>query len=268
MILTGLIGHPVTQSLSARIHAHWRTQQGITGHYEAIDIMPGKVRDGVLDLIHKGFIGLNVTVPHKVEALAVCDTLSPEAVQIGAVNTLHFKKGKIEGHNTDSYGFVMGLAAHAKACAGKEAVVLGSGGAARAVIHGIASLGISKIRVVARRAEAAQDLMSIAPITFVPWEERAGALAGAGLLVNTTSLGMTGKEPLDLDITTLSCDAVVCDIVYKPLMTVLLSAAQAQGHPIVTGLPMLCHQAARAFEIWHGVLPPVTRALEQNLMAG
>jgi shikimate dehydrogenase len=263
-IRIGLIGHPVAQSPSPRIHAHWMAQHAIAGAYEAVDVPPGGVRDAVQALAGKGFIGLNVTVPHKVEALGVCDDTSHTARSIGAVNTLLMRGGRIYGENTDSYGFSAALPPLGPA----PALVLGAGGAARGGVHALAALGVPEIRVAARRPEAIEALRPIAPVTPAPWPAPAWALADIGLLVNTTSLGMAGQPPLPVDLTPLPHPAIVCDIVYKPLYTDLLLNAAARGNPVVTGIGMLLHQAARAFALWHGLTPAVTPALERAVLAG
>jgi len=220
----------------------------------------------------RGFAGCNLTVPHKQAALAVVDAVDAVAARIGAVNTVIVRRdGTLEGRNTDAFGFRENLRAaqpHWRAGAG-PAVVLGAGGAARAVVAALLDDGAPEIRLVNRSRDHAATLAAdlAGPITVLDWQHRAEALAGAALLVNTTSLGMTGQPPLDIALAALPQAAVVNDIVYAPLETPLLAAARRRGHAVVDGLGMLLHQARPAFAAWFGVMPDVTAALRDAMVS-
>jgi shikimate dehydrogenase len=213
-----------------------------------------------------------VTLPHKEAALAAADHPDEAATTIGAANTLWLDDtGLLHASNTDAYGFMTHLAAEAPDWnKGKRpVVVLGAGGAARAILHGLIEAGATKILLANRtkgRAKALAEGFG-ASVSAIPWEERSGALAGCGLLVNATSLGMTGKPPLAIDLSALPADAIVADIVYSPLETPLLAAARARGNRIVDGLGMLLHQAVPGFERWFGVRPEVTPELRAHVVA-
>lgn len=268
-IRTGVIGHPIGHSLSPAIHRHWMGVYQIDGAYDPIDLVPGEVLVRAAELLDPdkgGYAGLNVTVPHKAAIMGLCDALTPEARAIGAANTLLMDGGVMVGYNTDAYGFMTSLTAGAPGFdprAGR-AVVLGAGGAARAVAHALTTAGVPELCVVNRSRDKAE---AIPGARAENWVNRDAALRGANLLVNTTSLGMAGKPPLELDLGALPRQAVVCDIVYAPLMTGLLTRARARGNRVVTGIGMLLHQAAGAFEVWHGVRPAVTRELEALVLA-
>ncbi len=260
--LAGVMGWPVAHSLSPRLHGYWLERHNIDGAYLPLPVRPEAFADAVRALAALGFRGANLTIPHKQAALALCDSLDPAAERIGAVNTLVFKDGNIHGRNSDAFGFIENLRQGAPSWRAEAApaVVLGAGGAARAVIVSLLDAGAREVRLCNRtpaRAEALARDMS-GPVAWVPWEARAAALSGAGLLVNTTSLGMTGQEALDLDLDDLPTSALVADIVYSPLETDLLRRARARGHAVVDGLGMLLHQARPGFEAWFGVMPEVT----------
>lgn len=276
--MAGVIGWPVEHSLSPRVHGYWLKKHNIAGDYVRLSAPPEDFETIVWKAAAEGFRGANVTVPHKEKAAALCARLDPAAEAMGAVNTLVFEPGGvIAGLNTDGYGFMQNLRAGAPGwSARRPAAVLGAGGAARAVCHALKDAGCGEIRIINRtlaRAEALAD--SLGGGTVYAWEDRAAALKGAGLLVNTTTLGMTaapalepGLEPaLEIDMSALPKDAVVTDIVYTPLETPLLAAAQRRGLTAVDGLGMLLHQAAPGFEAWFGVKPEVDEALRAHLMA-
>jgi len=260
--LAGVMGWPVGHSLSPRLHGYWLERHEIDGAYLPLPVRPEAFPDAVRSLAALGFRGANLTIPHKQAALALCDTLDGAARRIGSVNTLIFADGQILGRNSDAFGFIENLRQGAPAwrADAAPAVVLGAGGAARAVIVALLDAGVNEIRLCNRtlaRAEAlAHDLNG--PVVCVPWADRAGALSGAGLLVNATSLGMTGQETLDLALDDLPAAALVTDIVYTPLETDLLRRARARGQGVVDGLGMLLHQARPGFEAWFGVTPEVT----------
>jgi shikimate dehydrogenase len=267
-----VIGWPVAHSCSPVIHRYWLKLYGLDGAYEMEAVRPEEIGDFLHSLGQRGYAGANVTLPHKEAALAAADRPDEAATAIGAANTLWLDdRGLLHASNTDAYGFMTHLAAEAPDWnKGKRPVmVLGAGGAARAILHGLLEAGASKILLLNRtedRAEAlAQNFGS--RVSVVPWEDRNKALAGCGLLVNATSLGMTGKPPLDLDLSALPKDATVADIVYSPLETPLLAAAKARGSRIVDGLGMLLHQAVPGFERWFGVRPEVTPELRAYVAA-
>jgi shikimate dehydrogenase len=264
--LAGVIGWPVGHSRSPRLHGFWLEQYAIDGAYVPLPVAPEAFERVFRSLPRMGFRGANVTVPHKETALALADRVDPVARRIGAVNTLVIDAdGAVEGRNTDAFGFIENLRQRVSGFSARNrtAVVLGAGGAARAVVAALLDDGCPEIRLVNRRLERAESLAADlgGPVRPVAWAERAGALDRAGLLVNTTTLGMTGQSPLALDLTALPVDAVVNDIVYVPLETDLLRQARARGNPVVDGLGMLLHQARPGFAAWFGVMPAVTDAL-------
>jgi shikimate dehydrogenase len=231
----------------------------------------GEVAAALARLIDEGFAGCNVTVPHKEAALAAADEASEIATTIGAANTLVFRQGRIRADNSDAFGFLQNLAEGAPGWSAREgpAVVLGAGGAARAVLVALAEAGAPEIRLLNRTLSRAETLAGELPgnISVRPLED-ATAFKDANLLVNTTALGMTGQPALDLDLAALPRDALVNDIVYTPLETPLLAAAKARGNPTVDGLGMLLHQARPGFEAWFGRAPEVTPELRAHVLAG
>ena len=271
-IKAGVIGWPIAHSLSPRLHGYWLDQQGIAGTYQALPVQPEQLAESLTEFVDQGYAGLNVTVPHKETVMVHLDEISDAARRIGAVNTLVFEDGVMKGSNTDGFGFMENLkAGHAGFDASRgPAVVLGAGGAARAVVAALTDAGVPEIRLLNRtrdRAEAlAEDLSG--PITVGDWDVRHEALDGAALLVNTTTLGMTGKPPLELMLDDLPRDALVNDIVYAPLQTGLLAGATARGNPVVDGIGMLLHQARPGFAAWFGVEPQVTDGLRAHVLAG
>lgn len=271
--VAGVIGWPVAHSLSPQLHGYWLRKYRIDGAYVPLAVHPEHVRDAIAALPKLGLVGANVTVPHKEAALAAADRVSPEAQRIGAVNTLVVDaEGRIEGRNTDAFGFAENLKASVAgwSIAGAVAVVVGAGGAARAVVDALLEGGAAEVRLVNRSRERAATLAAAyghRPLVH-PWVEREAALAGASLLVNTTTLGMTGHPPLPLALDALPAEAVVCDIVYVPLLTPLLAAAEARGLRTVDGLGMLLHQARAGFAAWFGIEPEVTDDLRAFVLAG
>lgn len=275
--VAGVMGWPVEHSLSPRLHGFWLAEHGIDGVFVPLPVRPENFADALRALPKLGFVGASVTLPHKEAALTLADEVDAQARRIGAVNTLIVRPdGGVLGRNTDAFGFMESLRESAprwRADAG-AAVVLGAGGAARAVVAALSEAGVSEIRVVNRTIERARELArAMAPATkgaviARPWAERAAALAGAALVVNTTSLGMQGQPPLDLDLAPLPAAATVADIVYAPLETPLLKAARARGLAGVDGLGMLLHQGRPAFAAWFGVEPTVTPALRAAVLEG
>ncbi len=267
-----VIGWPVAHSRSPVIHRYWLKLHGLDGAYELEEVRPEKIGGFLKGLGQHGYVGGNVTLPHKEAALAAADRPDQAATTIGAANTLWLDdKGLLHATNTDAYGFMTHLAAEAPDWnEGKRpVVVLGAGGAARAILHGLIEAGATKI-LLANRTEGRANALAqgfAASVSVIPWEERSRALAGCGLLINATSLGMTGKPALDIDLAALPADAIVADIVYSPLETKLLAAAGARGNRIVDGLGMLLHQAVPGFERWFGVRPEVTPELRAHVVA-
>lgn len=269
--IAGVIGWPVAHSLSPRLHGYWLQTLGIDGAYVPLPVAPENISDALRALPKLGFAGANVTVPHKEAALAAVDEVSEIANRIGAVNTLICKSdGTLYGDNTDAFGFIENLRAGAPSWRPDSgcALVLGAGGAARAVITALIDAGVTEIslsnRTLARAYDVAQYIGG--NVAVVPWEARDTAAEGVTLLVNTTTLGMAGKAPLEMDIRALADDAVVTDIVYAPLQTPLLASAHARGLTTVDGLGMLLHQARPGFEAWFGVRPEVTADLRRHVL--
>jgi shikimate dehydrogenase len=258
-----LIGWPAAHSRSPLIHRYWLRKLGIAGGYVIEAVPPDELQDFVFRLALRGFVGANVTLPHKERVLSL-STPDARARAIGAANTLWFADGELRATNTDVEGFISNL----DACAPgwdkiDEAVVLGAGGSARAVLFGLLGRGILRVHLVNRTRARAEALVEAFGDKVLPagWEAIADLLPRAKLLVNTTSLGMRGQPALDLDIARLPADAVVADLVYVPLLTPLMIAATARGLRTADGLGMLLHQAVRGFELWFGQRPQVTAEL-------
>ena len=263
--IAGVIGWPVSHSLSPRLHQFWLKQYGIDGHYNAVAAEPAALSFIVPGLVAQGWRGFNLTIPHKETIIPLLSEIDEAAKHIGAVNTVIIKDGKLIGRNTDAYGFWENIRPHVKQK--KKAVILGAGGAARAVLQALLDNGFTHIVLTNRSRERAEILArGNSYVTVCNWEDRSSNLHDADLLVNTTSLGMAGKEALAIDLTLLPVTAVVNDIVYTPLMTPLLKDAKAKGNIIVDGLGMLLHQAVPAFEAWFGVKPEVTDALRAHVL--
>lgn len=258
-----LIGWPAAHSRSPLIHHYWLRMLGIEGGYVIEAVPPDEFGDFVQRLSVRGFVGANVTIPHKERALALSKP-DDRARAVGAANTLWFRDGELFSTNTDVEGFINNLDACAPGwdrC--EEALVLGAGGASRAVLFGLIERGIKRVHLANRtmaRARALADQFG-ASVTPVAWDAVGDLLLRAGLLVNTTSLGMKGQPALDLDAGLLPQNALVADLVYVPLQTPLLAAAQARGLKTADGLGMLLHQAVRGFELWFGRRPEVTPEL-------
>ena len=265
MIKTGVIGHPIKHSKSPIIHNYWIDIYKKNGSYEAIDIAPENLGDEIKRLIDEGYAGFNVTIPHKESIMQYCDEIAHNAEAIGAVNTVVIKDSKIHGLNTDGFGFRHNIWESEPdfKFSGKRAVLLGAGGATRAIASALIGEEVEQIIITNRtreRAEKIKDEMGFLSdlIKVIDWDDRNSILDEADLLVNTTSLGMDGQPALDIDLATLKQDALVNDIVYAPLETPLLKDASAKGHKTVTGIGMLIHQARPAFKEWFGLLPDVT----------
>ncbi|SEH27665.1 shikimate dehydrogenase [Magnetospirillum fulvum] len=270
--LAGVIGWPVGHSRSPRLHGYWLEKMGIDGAYLPLAVAPDDLAEAVRALPKLGFRGVNLTIPHKEAVIPLLDVVDSLAARIGAVNTLIINEdGTIEGRNTDAFGFLENVRRGAPLWQPSQgpAVVIGAGGAARAVIAALSDAGVGELRLVNRsrdRAERlAQDLGG--PIVVGDWDSRAALLDGAALLVNTTSLGMAGQPPLDLDLAALPVSAIVTDIVYVPLETPLLALARQRGNRTVDGLGMLLWQAVPGFSAWFGQQPEVTDALRAFVLS-
>ena len=269
--LAGIIGWPVSHSLSPVLHGHWLTEYGIDG---AMVPLAARVEDftAVIDGARRaGLRGVNVTVPHKESAFAIAHTVDGPAKATGAANLLIFREDGIEGRNTDALGLAESLRESIGALDGKNVVLLGAGGAARGAILSLEMLGAGKIHLLNRDAHRAKTLAgslsrqvrsAVEPGALTDWQTVAG---DAALVVNSTSAGMGTIPPLDVDLSLLPKDAAVCDIVYNPLQTRLLKDAATHGHRTIDGLGMLMHQAAPSFEAFFGVRPKVTPALRAAL---
>ncbi len=270
--LAGLVGWPIEHSRSPRLHGFWLQQYGIDGAYLPLAVRPEDFDQALSALPKLGFRGANVTVPHKEAAYRICAEVDDYARRIGAVNTIVIDgAGQLHGSNTDAYGFIENLRAGAATWSsdGGPAVVLGAGGAARAVVVALLDAGVPELRLLNRsraRAERLAEAMADDRIRVADWADRHTYLGGAALLVNTTSLGMEGQPLLDLVLDDLPATAVVNDIVYSPLETPLLAAAARRGNPVVDGLGMLLHQARPGFAAWFGVDPEVTPALRHHVL--
>lgn len=267
-----VIGMPISQSLSPMMHAHWFELAGLDGRYNAIEVAPDDLENQLSAFRQKGFAGFNITVPHKTTIMPFLDNLAPSARQIGAVNTVKINDdGKMTGFNTDGIGFIKNLKEQARSWPkDKPALMLGAGGAARAAATALLNEGLSMVMVCNRTREKAQALadgLGRGRITVVDWDERNHAIMGAGIVINTTVLGMVGQKQLLLDLSAAAADTVVYDIVYKPLNTGLLAAAKKRGLQTIDGLGMLVHQGAAAFKIWFGFDAEYDDVLRKKLLA-
>lgn len=265
-----VMGHPVAHSRSPMLHGYWLKQFGIPGSYELMDLTPDAFPAFIGAMRAQGFVGGNVTVPHKQTALRLVARTDAAAAAIGAVNTLWFEGDDLVGGNTDAHGFIGNLDDRAPGwdSAATSAVILGAGGAARAALHALRTCGLAVTLVNRTRANAEALAAQFGalpgpPIAVADWGSMQHALSAASLVVNTTSLGMLGKPPMDIDLAPLNPGAVVYDIVYVPLETGLLRAARARGHRVVDGLGMLLHQAVPGFTRWFGQVPSVTPELRR-----
>ncbi|NOD48573.1 MULTISPECIES: shikimate dehydrogenase [unclassified Ruegeria] len=260
--LAGVIGHPIGHSRSPKLHGHWLKTYGLAGHYIPMDVAPADLETVLRTLPKAGFVGANVTVPHKEAALKIADHVSDRATVIGAANTLVFREdGSIHADNTDGYGFMENLRSGAPDWNAKDgpAVVFGAGGAARAVLQALSDAGVPEILLTNRTRARADHLKEEfgQGIRVVDWVQAGNVIENAELVVNTTSLGMQGQPELRVPLDGLQPGAVVTDLVYAPLKTNLLKTAEEAGCTTVDGLGMLLHQAVPGFERWFGVRPEV-----------
>jgi len=266
-----VIGDPIAHSRSPLIHNYWIKQHGLEAQYLREQVSSDNFPEFLKNLSAHGYSGANITIPHKQMACENVDTTDENAKRLNAVNTVYLRNGKLCGTNTDGEGFLENLEQQAPSWRAETgpALILGAGGAARAIIGALLDEGVPKIFLGNRTVENAQELADqFGPkVTAFSLDQIKENFPQANLLVNTTSLGMTGKPPLELDINTLAKRAVVVDIVYAPLETDLLRAAKQQGHETVDGLGMLLHQAVRGFELWFDVKPEVTPQLRDLIIA-
>ncbi len=265
----GILGWPVAQSRSPQIHNYWLKQYNIDAQYGRHGIDPAHdFKSELRKLMDAGWRGANVTAPHKETAFAAADRLSQTAQQLGAVNILKFESGEIIGDNSDGYGFIENLIAQSEIYdwSGARVNVLGAGGAARAIVAALDAAGVSEIHIYNRSRDRAEGIAKLSSKTRIGhWSDRSAGLVDCDLLVNTTSLGMVGKSPLEIDLKDMT--GCVCDIVYAPLETLLLAQARAHQLKSVDGLGMLLYQAVPAFEQWFGVRPEVDKTLRAQILS-
>jgi shikimate dehydrogenase len=266
-----VIGHPVAHSRSPVIHRYWLNEHKIDGDYTREDVSPEKIRMFLANFATSGLVGANVTVPHKEAAFLALDRVEPVATALKAANTIWLEDGRLAGTNTDVYGFLANLDDRLPDwdVEAEQAVVLGAGGGARAVVFGLLQRGLGRVAIANRTAGRAEAIAAEFSdrVTPASLSELPGWLQDADLLVNATTLGMAGQPPLTLDLAPMQDGAAVCDIVYVPLETPLLAAARARGLRTVDGLGMLLHQAVPGFERWFGVRPSVTPGLRAAVLA-
>lgn len=260
--LAAVIGHPVAHSKSPNVHGYWLRKYGLKGHYIPMDIEPDKLADLLPRLADLGFVGANVTIPHKERVMEIADLITDRATLIGAANTLIFRKdGRIHADNTDGYGFIENIRQAIPDWNPKSgpAVVFGAGGACRAVLASLIDVGVPRIILTNRTRIRAEKLREDFGnrVQVVEWVQAGNVLEEADLVVNTTSLGMTGKPEMRVPLDGLRPGAIVNDLVYTPLQTRLLATAEDRGCRVVDGLGMLLHQAVPGFERWFGKRPVV-----------
>lgn len=271
-VMAGVMGWPVAHSRSPVIHNHWIRQYELQGAYGLFPVQPERIEDAIRGLRALGLAGCNVTIPHKVNALKLMDVVDPLALRMGAINTIVVTpEGALHGYNNDGFGYIQSLRdakSDWQAAAG-PITVLGAGGAARAVVLSLLDEGATEIRLINRTRAKAQALADEfgAAIQVVDWSERSEALSDIALLVNTTDQGMHSQPELDIHLDRLPQSALVSDAIYIPLETSLLRAARLRGNETVNGLGMLLNQARPAFKAWFGVMPEITPALRQAIMA-
>lgn len=270
--LVAVLGSPVAHSKSPLLHGFWLKQFGIQGHYVPIDVMAADLEQVLQTLPKMGFVGANVTLPHKEKILSIADQISDRAALIGAANTLVFQPdGKLYADNTDGYGFIENIRQHAPDWQAKNgpALVLGAGGAARAIVSALLEAGAPEVRISNRTRARADQIKSDfgGRVGVVDWVKAGAEIEYAHTLVNTTSLGMTGKSALTVSLDKLNPETLVTDIVYSPLDTELLKAARSKGCRVVDGLGMLIHQAVPGFQRWFGQKPVVDQEIRDILLA-
>lgn len=265
-----VMGFPVAHSLSPKLHGFWLKEHSVAGNYTTETVKPENLAKALDTLVEKGFAGCNLTLPLKEHALSLMDTCDESCLISGAVNTVVIRNGKKTGYNSDGFGFIESLKEQHPAWDGARVVILGSGGAARSVITALRAAGAKDFTLANRTREKAKKIandLSLKKADIIDWGNRDAALEKATLLVNCTSLGMTGQPTLEINLSALPKTAAVCDIVYRPLMTQLLADAERRGHPVIKGLPMLLHQGRLGFRHWFGIDPAVTRDLYEEIAA-
>lgn len=267
-----VIGDPISHSLSPKLHGHWLRRYGLDGEYTALHVNKDDLQQTLRDLPGQGFVGANITLPHKVRVLDYADHVSDRATLIGAANTLIFKEdGRIYADNTDGYGFIANLRQGAPDWDPKAgpAAIFGAGGAARAIIVGLADAGVPEIFLSNRTRLKADGLKAEfgARIKVIDWVKAGAMLANATTVINSTSLGMTGAQDFKVSLEALRPDAVVTDIVYNPLQTEFLKQAAAKGCRTVDGLGMLLHQGVPGFERWFGKRPEVDEKTRRAVLS-
>ena len=269
--LAGVIGAPISHSKSPRLHGHWLRRYGIKGHYIPMEIASGDLPDVLKTLPKAGFVGLNVTIPHKEHVLSLADVVTDRAALMGAANTLTWRAdGKLQADNTDGQGFIDNIRENAPEWSASDGpvAVIGAGGAARAVVAALLEAGAPEIRISNRtktRAEALRQEFGT-KLTVVDWVQAGNMFDGAATVVNASSLGMVGRPEMRLPLDALSKDALVTDLVYTPLETGLLSVAKEKGCRTVDGVGMLLFQAAPGFERWFGVRPEIDEEVRQIVL--
>ena len=271
-VLAGVMGWPVAHTRSPAIHNHWIAKHGLKGAYVQLPVHPDRLEAAIRGLPALGFAGCNVTVPHKVSAMQYMDEVHPAAQRVAAINTIVVRPdGSLLGMNNDGAGYIQSLRDADAAWRGDAgpALVLGAGGAARAIVVALLDEGAPEVRIANRTQDKAQALADAfgSRVKVVPWAERNGAMAGVSLLVNTTTQGMHGQSALDVQLDDLPAQAMVSDAIYIPMETPLLAQARLRGHRTVNGLGMLLNQARPAFQSWFGVLPEVTPELRAVVQA-
>ena len=270
--LAGVIGWPVSHSMSPHLHSFWLEKYSIEGAYIKLAVSPENLETALRSLPKLGFAGTNITTPHKENALRIVDYLDPVAKRIGAVNTIFVNKdSSLYGTNTDGFGFIENLKSKAPEWEASKfpVVVLGAGGASKSIVASLIDAGVPEVRLVNRTLSNAKALSSSMDgrISLFDWEQASDFLGGSSLVVNTTVLGMTGQPPLNIDLSFLSANSLVADIVYTPLTTPLLKQAKDRGLKTVDGLGMLLYQAVLGFEGWFGHKPAVTASLRDHILA-
>jgi shikimate dehydrogenase len=265
--LAGITGWPVSHSRSPRLHGFWLERHGIDGAYVPLPIAPADFPAAIRGLVLSGFAGVNVTIPHKVAAFEICDTVDESARRAGAVNLLVFENGRISGSNTDGWGFLANLRSYGGDPDAGPALILGAGGAARAISAVLLERGVQVTMANRTRDHAERLARQLPGLKVIDWDRRDDALADQALLVNTTPLGMAGNPALEIDLDRAASGLTVADIVYVPMETPLLAAARARQMRGVEGLGMLLHQAVPAFRAWFGVEPVVDDALRRFVAA-
>lgn len=268
MLKSCVMGFPVAHSLSPKLHGLWLKKYGIEGSYTIREVKPEQLKEALKFLIDEGFAGCNLTIPLKEKALDLMNCLDESARAAGAVNTVVIREGKMTGYNSDGFGFMESLKAQAPGWDKSHVVILGAGGAARGIIAALKNAGAEHFSIVNRTREKALKLIAdfgLEGAEAPDWEDRSQILKNATLLVNCTSLGMKGMPPLEINLSFLVKTAVVCDIVYRPLVTPLLAESRRLGLPVVEGLPMLLHQGRLGFKHWFGIDPGVTPELKKEM---